>query len=86
MRGKINFVFKLPLVHTEIRPELVRPAWDFFRQVSCEKRALSNQREVNFLILREPLDVTFTFLRNNMVRYGSTYRERLLMRAIKVVN
>tara|TARA_B110000977_G_C10818066_1_gene393047 strand:- start:366 stop:587 length:222 start_codon:yes stop_codon:yes gene_type:complete len=60
----MSLVLRLPLVQTEIRPELVRPACDFFRQVSLEKRDLSNHREVNFLIFREPLDVTFTFLRN----------------------
>lgn len=62
----MSFVFRLPLVHTVMRPELVRPAFEVFRQVNWENLDLSNHKEVNFLILREPFEVVAIFLKNKI--------------------
>jgi hypothetical protein len=62
---KILF-FKLDLVQTTIRPDLFRPALEYFRHSKLLKGVLSIQIEVNFLISLEALETIRIFFKNKI--------------------
>lgn len=67
IRGIINLIFKDFLVQIDTLPKLERPPQDFFVHIRGLQCVLLYHKDVNFITLREPLDVTFIFFKNKII-------------------